>query len=400
MQGTTFTRSLSALALLACGAILLAGDLNPPAGPVAPTMKTLDEIEARTPINLTNTPGDADSLYKITAPGSYYLTGNVQAQVFSSKHGIEIASNGVTLDLNGFDLVGVPGMGLFDGVNVTLDNLVNIAVINGSIRDWGDEGIDLNFTSARNCRVERVRVSGNTTGNGIRLGAGSAVIDCSVYNNSIGILTNAGCTILNCTVSSNSGSGISTGTTATIANCSVYLNGGGGIGTSSGANIANCASFNNAGLGISAGVGSTISACTASGNGSSGISISSGGAVIDSATRANAADGIVASSGCLIRGNTCNSNGSPGNGAGIHITSTDNRIEGNNCTGADRGIDIDSTGNIVIRNTCSGNSVNWDIVAGNALAPIVFAANNAANVVGSTYAGSLGSSDPNANFTY
>ncbi|MCA9307268.1 MAG: right-handed parallel beta-helix repeat-containing protein [Phycisphaerales bacterium] len=384
--------------LLVIATAVLAGDLNPPPGIVTPTMKSLSEVEPRTAISADNTPGDADALFKITEPGSYYLKGNITGVI--GKHGIEIASSGVTLDLNGFDLVGVPGMGLFDGVNVTLDNLVNIAVINGSIRDWGDEGIDLNFTSARNCRVERVRVSGNTTGNGIRLGAGSAVIDCSVYNNSIGILTNAGCTILNCTVSSNSGSGISTGTTATIANCSVYLNGGGGIGTSSGANIANCASFNNAGLGISAGVGSTISACTASGNGSSGISISSGGAVIDSATRANAADGIVASSGCLIRGNTCNSNGSPGDGAGIHITSTDNRIEGNNCTGADRGIDIDSTGNIVIRNTCSGNSVNWDIVAGNALAPIVFAANNAANVVGSTYAGSLGSSDPNANFTY
>ncbi|MEZ6211737.1 MAG: hypothetical protein R3B46_10900 [Phycisphaerales bacterium] len=384
--------------LLVIATAVLAGDLNPPPGIVTPTMKSLSEVEPRTAISADNTPGDADALFKITEPGSYYLKGNITGVI--GKHGIEIASSGVTLDLNGFDLVGVPGMGLFDGVNVTLDNLVNIAVINGSIRDWGDEGIDLNFTSARNCRVERVRVSGNTTGNGIRLGAGSAVIDCSVYNNSIGILTNAGCTILNCTVSSNSGSGISTGTTATIANCSVYLSGGGRIGTSSGASIANCAPSATPDSASAPGVGSTISACTASGNGSSGISISSGTPSSMAATRAQRRRQHRRQLRMPHQSNTCNSNGSPGDGAGHPHHQHRQPHRGNNCTGADRGIDIDSTGNIVIRNTCSGNSVSWDIVAGNALAPIVFAANNAANVVGSTYAGSLRSSDPNANFTY
>lgn len=64
------------LLVLGLGVLAVAGDLNPPAGPVAPTMKTLDEVEPRIAINRVNTPGDADSLYKITQPDSYDLTGN------------------------------------------------------------------------------------------------------------------------------------------------------------------------------------------------------------------------------------------------------------------------------------------------------------------------------------
>jgi len=41
------------------------GDLNPPVGPVAPAHKTWTEVEPRIAINATNTPGDADSLFRI-----------------------------------------------------------------------------------------------------------------------------------------------------------------------------------------------------------------------------------------------------------------------------------------------------------------------------------------------
>ena len=84
-----------------------AGDLNPPAGPVTPTMKTLTEVEPRIAINAVNTPGDAFSTFKITQPGSYYLTGNVTGAAGTS--GIRVASGQVTLDLNGFTLEGAGG---------------------------------------------------------------------------------------------------------------------------------------------------------------------------------------------------------------------------------------------------------------------------------------------------
>lgn len=50
---------------------LLGGDLNPPPGPIMPTMKTLVEVEPRTAINSLP--------FNVTAPGSYYLTGDLTA---------------------------------------------------------------------------------------------------------------------------------------------------------------------------------------------------------------------------------------------------------------------------------------------------------------------------------
>src|SRR4051794_22926117 len=91
------------LYLIACHG-LGQGDLNPPPGPPAPTMKSLDQIEPRTPIDATHTPGDAANTFIISAPGSYYLTGNLTG--VSGQTGICIASNDVTLDLGGFVLAG------------------------------------------------------------------------------------------------------------------------------------------------------------------------------------------------------------------------------------------------------------------------------------------------------
>ncbi|HKQ48910.1 MAG TPA: right-handed parallel beta-helix repeat-containing protein [Phycisphaerae bacterium] len=333
-----------------------AGDLNPPVGPVAPTMKTLAEVEPRIAINATNTPGDADSLFNISQRGSYYLTGNITG--VAGKHGIEIAAGGVTLDLNGFDLVGVAGMGPFDGVSVTVVGLTNVAVVNGSVRNWGHTGIDIFLAS--NSRVADVLASGNA-GNGISAGSVCTVTNCSAYlNTGHGFITGNGCTVSNCSAYTNTGNGISTNGGCTVSNCSVFLNTASGITTSSGCTVADCIA------------------------------------------RANTLDGIVCGSACVIRGNTCSSNGSGGDGAGIHAFGTDgdNRIEGNNCTDADRGIDVDFAGNLIIKNTCSGNTTNWDVAIGNAVAPIVAATTNGAAIGGNTYAGSLGSTDPNANFTY
>src|SRR5262245_50105057 len=92
------TTSVAGLALTA-----LAGPLNPPVGPVTSTYKTLSDVEPRTAINATNTPGDATCLFRITTPGSYYLTGNVTG--VPGKAIITVANAGqvgVTIDLNGF----------------------------------------------------------------------------------------------------------------------------------------------------------------------------------------------------------------------------------------------------------------------------------------------------------
>src|SRR5688572_3995985 len=102
-----------ALAAAAAALVVSAGPLNPPPGPVGSTYKTLTEVEPRTPVSSVNTPGDPDSLFRITQPGSYYLTANLAG--VAGKHGIEIDADDVTLDLCGFELKGVAGS--LDGVN-------------------------------------------------------------------------------------------------------------------------------------------------------------------------------------------------------------------------------------------------------------------------------------------
>jgi len=292
-------------------------------------------FEPRVAINLTNTPGDADSLFKITQRGSYYLTDNITGAV--GKHGIEIAANGVTIDLMGFDLLGAPAMGAFDGVSATVLNLTNITIRNGSVRAWGDEGVDLGTFSSINSAVIDVRAS-NNSGNGITIGRDSTISGCSARaNTGNGITASSGCTITGCTAFSNTGNGIVTSAGSTISNCTVQ--------------------FNNL-------------------------------------------DGIRVSSECTVFANTSSFNGiGSGDGAGIHATGSDNRIEGNNCTRSDRGIDVDGFGNIIIKNTCSGNTSNWEIAVGN-VCLVILATPTVAAISGDSGGLSPGSTNPNANFSY
>jgi hypothetical protein len=70
------------------------------------------------------------------------------------------------------------------------------------------------------------------------------------------------------------------------------------------------------------------------------------------------------------------------------------------CTGSGRGIEVNVAGNIIIRNTCKANTTNWLIAAGNSFGPIVAAGTNSVALTGNAAAGTLGSADPNANFTH
>ena len=128
--------SAAALAMAAAATLLVAGPLNPPGGAVASTYKTLTEVEPRIAINATNTPGGANSLYKITQPGSYYLTGNIT--VPNNSYAIEIAASNVTIDLNGF-VVGT-AISVLNGVYSTA---TNTTLRNGVVRGFAGHGVDL-----------------------------------------------------------------------------------------------------------------------------------------------------------------------------------------------------------------------------------------------------------------
>ncbi len=336
---------LAAGAFLASSRSAHAGPLSPPAGPVSSTTGP----EPRTAINDTNTPGDADSVFKISQPGSYYLTANVQGAI--SKHGIKITTSNVTIDLNGFTLLGVLNSlaGIF-----ALNSFVSITIRNGTIRDWGASGISL--LNCTQCRLEHLSVN-NCVGNGFNLGSRLHIHAC--------------------VATSNSAAGISANFEAVIDSCATFLNSTDGI---------------------SIGAIATVTNCVSRGNGASGIrSITNGySSITDNTVTENTADGIRTLRGCTIARNTC-----AFNTTNIRVTSGDNRIEDNLCVNGTTGIAADFSGNIIIKNTCSGNTTNWALAANNVFGPIVDrSAPASAAVTGNSAPSSLATTDPNANFTF
>lgn len=374
----TLAATLTSLCMLVAtlARVAHAGPINPPSGPVAPTPGP----EPRIPISALTTPGDADSLFKITQGGSYYLTGNVAG--VAGKHGIEIASWGVTIDLNGFELNGVAD-GTLDGITIAVGEPRNITVLNGSVRSWDGDGVSI--AAANGCRVEGL-VSADNGGDGLSVGDYATVSRCSSFSDGgRGILVGFGGSITNCTSASSGSIGIVLGTGSTMSHCTSYFSGS---------------------HGISAGLGCSISHCTVNNSTGDGFRLNESCMITASIAANNGQDGIEASSGCVILNNNCRDNAVKASGAGIHTTGGDNRIEGNNCSDQDRGIDVDASGNVIIRNTCSRNFTDWSIAGDNIYGVIVdrripetvpFS-----NPVNGFSAGStLGNpADPNANYSY
>ncbi len=213
----------------------MAGNLQPSADPNS-TMKTLDEVEPRIPIGPATTPGDAEAVFKITQPGSYYLTDNLAGQ--ENKNGIVIAADDVTIDLCGFAFIGVPNS--VDGIRPE-GYCSNVAIENGIVKGWGVNGVSTYaggtpFSSSISyARLEGLIVSENG-GYGIRGGYGGIIRNCIARDNgSIGIITtNNGGVLENCTSVSNDGDGFSCFDGTVMTNCSSLFNQGDGI---SGVNI-------------------------------------------------------------------------------------------------------------------------------------------------------------------
>ncbi len=415
------------------------GNLTPPGGPPAPTMKTLQQIEPR--IDLQNAPTAAVTTtnaayhFIINQPGSYYLSANVGV---TKTNGIQINAEGVTLDLNGFEIARASGSG---GNGIEIAGTSHRACVrNGSLKGfaYGINSVLLVTTTARGCAFRDLTVSG-CTNYGILAGEGAVLEACRAHGNSgeAGIFARSGSTLTNCTAWGNTtrfgfvaedgsslanclaygntgDAGIFAGSGSSLTNCSVYSNTvTHGIWALAGSSLANCSAGQNtssasSSAGIRTGSGCAITHCTASRNTSTaatstpttGMGFDVGGnSTIQSCTASlNEGDGINVSADAVVRDNTCDSNGFNGDGAGIHATSSDNRIEGNNVTDNDRGIDVVLAGNFIARNTASGNTTNWDVAAGNVI--LVLQAATAAAVTGDSGGVSPGSTNPNANYTY
>lgn len=167
------------------------GQLMPPGAP-APVMKSLDQIEPRTPIS--------SAPFTIAKSGSYYLTANLNVSGGSgSTNGINLNASQVTLDLNGFTISSsapsATGYAILLGANLKNITIMN-GYIQGSVTETGgvfsgggfESGIfvvlDANNTNTSglpvNMRVSGLSVSG-CLNFGIVLGPLSTLVDsCNV----------------------------------------------------------------------------------------------------------------------------------------------------------------------------------------------------------------------------
>lgn len=422
MNRTGLSSLVLASGVIGVAAWVVAGPLNPPAGPVASTYKTLTEVEPRIAINAANTPGDADSVFRITTAGSYYLTGEVVAPAGFA--GIEIDAAGVTLDLNGMRVRGPLSGAVAHGIE--LGRSAEVVILNGTIDRFMGSGVS--GETVDHVRLERVRIascrepgvniggpavvrdctfegngSGGVVTDGCRVGPASVVTGCAfISNTGDGLDAGEGSTVSGCASRLNTGRGFSVAQSSSVASCTALKNTQNGFELSSYSTIADCTALENSGgivgsnattirgctvrdsvlQGIVVGSGSNITATASSSNGGDGISVSvtanvtgctvefngddgitGSGQFTNNYVAFNFNDGIDISGASLVANNNCTSNGNGGNAANIRIVSFNCRVEGNTCANADTGILVSFGDNVIVRNTCSNNTTNFNVPA-------------------------------------
>ncbi len=333
--------AISTLVLLAGSAV--AGNLTPPAGAPTSTMKTLQEVEPRTPIQSLS--GSGSAMYAIFQSGSYYLTGNIV--VPSNGVGIQVSADNVTIDLNGFTISGTTtGLTASQGINVPSSRRY-LTVKNGTIRYFGSECVDA--ASVTGGQFENLAIFDSIGNYGIRVGNNAMVRGVRAESNNVaGILGGFGCTFVECSGVDNGGDGISAGSFATVTSCTATDNGADGISTAQRSTVINCASSGNFLDGIEMSYGGVVKNCTVSFN-QHGIRVYEGGAalVLENECSNNSLAGIIVSGGAA------------------------SRIDSNHVGFNAVGIDIDTADNFIVRNTARGNTTNFSIIAGNEAAAVI-----------------------------
>ena len=368
----------SVASLIGFAALLTAGPLSPPSGPVAPSYKTLTEVEPRIPLSQATTPGNAGSVFRITQPGSYYLTGNISIPG-NVIWGISIEATGVTLDLSGFTIDGngnQVGAITCSAAGVIIRNGSVIRVNTGILCDFFPSGAP--GQTIENIRIIDVLGQGIPPGGnpgagaaGIFAGRGAIIRNCYVNNAPLGIAAGFNSNVSGCTVEFARQFGFHLQGGASISNCVVVGTSGGppdghAYFLGAGSAATNCVARSNSGTGFLTNEECTLTNCTSTNN-ANGFSIASRGTVRDCTAATNSSTGVLVSgnlwsvTGCSITANPTagvtiapNSlhgeisrnfirGSAPSAGVGIRLpaTCTDISIVGNTIGFAQRGVELD-----------------------------------------------------------
>lgn len=419
MRDSRLLLTICGMAALIMPGRAIAGDLTAPNGPIVPTMKTLEQIEPRTPVQ--DLPGDVEAVHVISEPGSYYLLGDIVGGL--NLNGIEVRASGVTIDLNGYTLDG-GGAGSLNGI-AFIDPEVGvfggIQIKNGEIRSWGKSGVDLGTARSniisdlvvKQCGEEGVKAEKSIVRrclleangfNGTNLDA-SIVAECIGFDN-VGVGIGAAGLVRNSLAQNNQGDGIfSFG--GIIASCEANLSGdqsnfGSGIDLQGPGIVVGCTTEGNSSRGIATG-GNTfpgfpavVDSCSSASEGFTGIIAQFRASLVTDCVVASAGgnafelrnalavgnigvdsdqDGFLIGDRCLLRDNEAAGNGANqliSNDGGFNLFGQYSRVQGNR---AIRNIDvgfgsISNVFSMVIGNLASGNGTDFETILANQWGPV------------------------------
>jgi len=257
---TTLTLATSSAVIAAACTLALSA-------PTTATVQQSDWNDARTPISTLP--------FVIAECGSYYLTDNLTG--VAGQHGIEITAADVTIDLNGFRLLGVAGS--LDGIHATGDRL---RVTGGCVLNWGGDGIDAGGSDSH-FRDLILRANG---ANGLNARDTAEVSRCLAFENQIaGIVARDGSIVQKNICARNGLRGISLSGSFFVAKHNVTgLNNSDGISTTSG----------ESGL---------LKENTAAFNLGDGLDIDRHHLITNNVCSANGSRGIRAGDGCYVESN-------------------------------------------------------------------------------------------------
>ena len=157
---------------------------------------------------------------KITGHGSFRLTGNLKPP--GSSDGIDVSATNVTIDLNGFAIIGTGPSDTGNGINASGQD--DVTVENGTVTGFNGNGVAVGtFGIVRNVHADK---------NGVGIVGGlNSVIEGSTANNSSGGMGCSGvCVISGNTVNGNFADGIDClGNACMISGNTANANGSAGI---------------------------------------------------------------------------------------------------------------------------------------------------------------------------
>lgn len=297
-------------------ALVIAGPLDPPAGPVAPTYKTLSDVEPRIAIKQSMIP------LAITDRGSYYLAENIsftplQGNAITVQVGAGGLRSTVSIDLNGFEIrqIGTPNPNGTRAIQVNGDDQGGSTIVRNGFITGFNAGV---YGNGYGLNVQNVGFGSNIVGV-YSLGA-CVVSHCTFHRGQRGVYVES---------VPPQGSGTFPGG-ALIANCTAQLVDD-GFYAGTGTTITDCEVYDHFGIGFQLGDGCTIRNCGV-GGGSYGIRAGFSNVIVGNRVVGAGVDNIYVVGNNRIEDNTVVGDGPQTPGTivvGLRTTGANNYVSGN-----------------------------------------------------------------------